>query len=407
MSVTAAAGFAAAGLATGIKQAGALDLALVVGGPDTIGAGVFTVNQAAAAPVIVSREHLAHGPTVHAVVLNSGCANAGTGDAGLADARASAAVAAAALGCSSDEVLVCSTGGIGPPLPVDKLLTGIADGVGALGTNGAAGTAAARAIMTTDTVPKESLRKVDGYTVGGMAKGAGMVRPDMATMLVVLTTDAAVSPELLDAALHTAVDGSFHALNVDGCPSTNDTVLLLASGRSGVVPEPAAFTAAVAAVCWDLANQLAADAEGASRVVTIEVIGAADDATARKAGRLVADSALVRSAFYGGDPNWGRLLGALGATDVEFDPAQFGIAYSAIAIAKEGVAVDHDNRALHNAIAIAKEGVAVDHDNRALHNAIATGDFTVTMTVGAGPGTARVITTDLTPEYVSFNAEYS
>jgi glutamate N-acetyltransferase/amino-acid N-acetyltransferase len=387
VSVTAASGFAAAGLAAGIKASGDFDLALVVGGATTIGAGVFTVNQAAAAPVIVSKEHLAGGSRVHAVVLNSGCANAGTGETGLADAKASAAVVAAALGCSGDEVLVCSTGGIGQPLPVDKVLTGIADGVGSLGTSGAAGTAAARAIMTTDTVPKESVRTMAGFTVGGMAKGAGMVRPDMATMLVVMTTDAAVSPELLDQSLRTAVDESFHALNIDGCPSTNDTVLLLASGQSGVTPEPAVIAEAVTAVCWDLANQLAADAEGASRVVTIEVVGAADDATARKAGRLVADSALVRSAFYGGDPNWGRLLGALGATEVKFDPAEFGIAYSGIDIARDGI--------------------AVAHDNRALHNAITTGDFTVTMTIGTGPGSSRVITTDLTPEYVTFNAEYS
>jgi glutamate N-acetyltransferase / amino-acid N-acetyltransferase len=220
-----------------------------------------------------------------------------------------------------------------------------------------------------------------------MAKGAGMVRPDLATMLVVVTTDAIVSAETLDSALRDAVDESFHALNIDGCPSTNDTVIALASGASGITPQPAALTDAMARVCWDLANQLAADAEGASRVVTIEVIGARTDALARAAGRLVADSALVRSAFFGGDPNWGRLLGALGATDFDFDPDRFGIAY-------EG-------------IDIARDGVAVDHDGQALHEAIVTGNFTVTMTLGAGPGSARVITTDLTPEYVTFNAEYS
>ena len=214
-----------------------------------------------------------------------------------------------------------------------------------------------------------------------------MVRPDMATMLVVVTTDAVAEAPTLGAALRAAVDDSFHALNIDGCPSTNDTVILLASGESGMAPDSVALTDAVTRVCWDLAGQLAADAEGASRVVTIEVVGGADDASAREAGRLVADSALVKSAFYGGDPNWGRLLGALGATEYDFDPDTFGVAY-------EG-------------IAIARDGVAVDHDGPALHEAIATGDFTVTMTVGTGPGTARVITTDLTPDYVIFNAEYS
>ena len=214
-----------------------------------------------------------------------------------------------------------------------------------------------------------------------------MVRPDMATMLVVLTTDAVARPEDLQQALVAAVDTSFHALNVDGCPSTNDTVILLASGASGRQPDQGTLTEAVSTVCWDLAHQLAADAEGASRVVTIDVKGAVDDATARDAGRLVADSPLVRSAFYGGDPNWGRLLGALGATDIVFDIAGFGVA-------DEG-------------IDIARNGVAVPHDAHALHDAIAEGDFTVTMTIGCGGGTGRVLTTDLTPDYVTFNAEYS
>ncbi len=387
MSVTAAAGFTAAGIASGIKPAGKLDLALVVGGESTIGAAVFTVNQAAAAPVALSRHHLASDPTVHAVLLNSGCANAGTGAPGLVAARGSVEAVAASLDCSVEDVLVCSTGGIGKPLPIDLVLAGIPNAIASLETGSDAGTLAARAIMTTDTVPKESVRSRDGFTVGGMAKGAGMVRPDMATMLVVLTTDAVVDPSLLQEALRGAVDESFHALNIDGCPSTNDTVILLASGDSEVTPTPGVFIQTVTAVCWDLANQLAADAEGSSRVVTIEVHGAVDDATARRAGRLVADSALVRSAFFGGDPNWGRLLGALGATDLKFDPDLFGVAY-------EG-------------IDIARAGVAVPHDNVALHDAITTGDFNVTMTIGAGPGSARVITTDLTPEYVTFNAEYS
>ena len=387
MSVTAPAGFAATGVAAGIKPAPALDLALVVADQTAIGVAVFTVNQAAAAPVLLSRRHLAAGPEVRAVLLNSGCANAGTGIAGLADAVASAASVAAALACPLEEVLVCSTGGIGKQMPMGNVLAGTAEAVSLVDSDADSGTAAANAIMTTDTVPKESIYVGEGFTVGGMAKGAGMVRPDMATMLVLLTTDAVVGATQLQDALNQAVDASFHSLNIDGCPSTNDTVILLASGASPTQPDPAALTEAVSAVCWDLANQLAADAEGASRVVTLEVSGAADDATARAAGRLVADSALVRAAFYGGDPNWGRLLGALGAGSITFDPAEFGVAY-------EG-------------IDIARRGVAVPHDGRALHAAIAEGDFTVSMTIGSGPGSARILTTDLTPEYVTFNAEYS
>lgn len=387
MSVTAAEGFLAAGVAAGVKASGGLDVALIAGDSDLVAAAVFTRNRAQAAPVLLSKEHLAKGKAMRAVVLNSGCANAATGDRGIADARAMANAAASAVDCAHEEVLVCSTGGIGKLLPVKEVIEGIAIAGRHLAGDGAAGTSAARAIMTTDTVPKESALKGEGFTVGGMAKGAGMMRPDLATMLVVLTTDAVVEPHRLDQALRAGVDETFHALNIDGCPSTNDTVIVLASGRSGAAPDVGSLTDAITRVCWDLANQLAADAEGAGRVVTIEVVGAADDAHARTAGRLVADSALVRSAFFGGDPNWGRLLGALGATDFEFDPDDFGVAYEGIDIARGGIAVDHDGRALHEAIVV--------------------GDFSVTMTVGTGPGTARVITTDLTPEYVTFNAEYS
>lgn len=387
MSVTAAAGFEAGGLACGIKPDRQLDLAVVTAVAGTIGAAVFTTNRAAAAPVAVSRDNLAAGPNVRAVVLNSGCANAGTGDEGIAAAHTTVVAVAANVGCAPDDVLVCSTGVIGKPLEVDKIVGGLAALIPQLAASPAAAKVAARAIMTTDTVPKEAAFQADGFTVGGMAKGAGMVRPDMATMLVLLTTDAVVQPAQLDEALRAAVDDSFHALNIDGCPSTNDTVILLASGSSGVAPSQTELTAAVTQVCWDLASQLAADAEGAGRVVTVEVVGAADSATARRAGRLVTDSALVRSAFFGGDPNWGRLLGALGATDIEFDPNEFGVAY-------EG-------------IAIAEDGREMAHDAGALHRAIAKGDFTVTMTIGRGPGSARVLTTDLTPEYVNFNAEYS
>ena len=387
MSVTAAKGFRAAGVAAGIKASGALDVALVGGESPLTTAAVFTSNRAAAAPVHISRQHLKQRKTMRAVVLNSGCANAATGEQGIDDAEEMARAAARAVGSTPGEVLVCSTGGIGKPLPTKEVIAGIITAGAQLDGSPEAGTAAATAIMTTDRVPKQSTYVGDGFTVGGMAKGSGMVRPDMATMLVVVTTDAVADARSLDATLRAAVDRSFHALNIDGCPSTNDTVILLASGASGVSPGPIDLEEAVGSVCWELAVQLAADAEGASRVVMIDVVGAENDAVARKAGRLVADSALVRAAFYGGDPNWGRLLGALGATDVEFDPGSYGVAYEGIEIARNGVGVEHDAPALHEAIAV--------------------GDFTVTMTIGTGPGKARVITADLTPEYVTFNAEYS
>ena len=387
MSVTAPKGFRAAGVSAGVKASGAKDVALIVGDSEVTAAAVFTRNQAAAAPVHVSREQLSRNKEMRAVVLNSGCANAATGAGGIADARAMVNAAASAVGCTHEAVLVCSTGGIGQPLPVKRVIEGIAVAGERLGRGAEAGTAAAEAIMTTDTVPKQAVLSAEGFNVGGMAKGAGMVRPDMATMLVVVTTDAMAEPSVLDTALRAAVDASFHALNIDGCPSTNDSVILLASGASGATPDAGALTEAVSAVCWDLANQLAADAEGASRVVLIDVVGARNEAEARNAGRLVADSALVKSAFFGGDPNWGRLLAALGATDLGFDVEKFGVAYAGIDIARNGK--------------------ALDHDGQALHEAIATGDFAVTMTIGDGPGRASVITTDLTPDYVTFNAEYS
>ena len=241
--------------------------------------------------------------------------------------------------------------------------------------------------MTTDTVPKETVVRDFGFVVGGMAKGAGMVRPDMATMLAVLTTDAVVGAADLQAALEAAVDESFHALNIDGCPSTNDAVFALASGASGVQPSQAELTEALGAACRDLATQLAADAEGSSRVVVIEVSGASDAATARRAGRHIADSGLVRASFFGGDPNWGRVIGALGAGPVDFDPREVAVAYAGVTVAADGV--------------------AVPVDESALLATLARGDFTVSVSIGDGPGSAAVLTTDLTPEYVRFNGERS
>jgi glutamate N-acetyltransferase/amino-acid N-acetyltransferase len=386
VSVLAPKGFTAAGVSAGIKPDGILDVAVVTVDQPVPAAAVFTTNMAAAAPVRLSRRHLAAGPTARAIVLNSGCANAATGKRGRAVAELTANRTAEVLSCAPEDVLVCSTGMIGTHLAPETITAGVVDAIAALGDDAAHANSAARAIMTTDSEPKEVVVEGDGYTVGGMAKGAGMIRPDMATMLVVLTTDAVVTAPVLDGALRTAVDHSFHALNVDGCPSTNDTVIVLASGVSGASPEPGDLAAALTAATVDLARHIAADAEGASRVVTIAVTGAADDAAARSIGRRVADSALVRSAFYGADPNWGRIVAALGEVDEEVDFGDLTIAFAGTTVARKGV------------------GVGIDED--AVSEAM-EGDFGVTICVGNGAGTARVFTTDLTPDYVRYNAERS
>jgi len=386
VSVLAPNGFSAAGISAGIKPDGVLDVAVVTAEQPVPAAAVFTTNMAAAAPVRLSRRNFAAGPTARAIVLNSGCANAATGKRGRAVAELTANRTAEVLSCAPEDVLVCSTGMIGTHLPPETITAGVVDAIASLGRTAEHGDAAARAIMTTDSEPKEVVVEADGYTVGGMAKGAGMIRPDMATMLVVLTTDAVVNAPVLDGALRTAVDHSFHALNVDGCPSTNDTVIVLASGASGVSPGPEDLAAALTTAAVDLARRIAADAEGASRVVTIAVTGAADDAAARSIGRRVADSALVRSSFYGADPNWGRIVAALGEVAEEVDFGDLTIAFAGTTVARKGV------------------GVGIDED--AVSEAM-EGDFGVTICVGSGAGTARVFTTDLTPDYVQYNAERS
>jgi len=383
VSVVAATGFSASGVVAGIKPDGAPDFALVVGPEGTQGAAVFTTNRAPAAPVVVSRQHVAAGPAVRGVVVNSGCANAGTGGPGEAVALATAADIAIALGCDVDEVIVCSTGPIGTRLDEAAVSRGIKLAVQDLGAGEAAGRAAAVAIMTTDSVPKEAVVAGDGFVIGGMAKGAGMIRPDMATMLAVLTTDAVVDPATLGSTLRQAVDTSFNSLNIDGCQSTNDTVVLLSSSRSGTIVEESELLHAAEAVCRDLAAQIAADAEGATRVVHIIVQGAKDAAEARLLGKVVADSVLVRASFYGGDPNWGRILAALGAAPIEVDPELVAVAYEDVEVSRRGVTVDC-------------EGEELAHK-------LATGDFSVTIAVGSGPGSAEILTTDLTPEYVRFN----
>lgn len=386
VSVIAPKGFMASGVAAGIKPGGALDLAVVAAHTVVPAAAVFTTNMAAAAPVRLSRRHIAARRSARTVVLNSGCANAATGERGRAVAELTANRTAELLSCAPEEVLVASTGTIGTHLAPESVTSGVAEAIAALGETEAHGTDAARAIMTTDSAAKEITVNGDGFAVGGMAKGAGMIRPDLATMLVVLTTDAVVAAPVLDAALRVAVDQSFHALNVDGCPSTNDTVIALASGASGVAPDPEVLAASLTAATVELARLIAADAEGASRVVTIAVTGAADDRAARSIGRSVADSALVRAAFYGADPNWGRIVAALGEVDEEVDFDDLSIAFEGTTVARRGT------------------GVGADED---VVSAAMQGDFGVTVCVGSGPGTARVFTTDLTPDYVRFNAERS
>lgn len=385
MSVTHASGFQAAGVEAGIKPQGR-DLAVVIARNPATAGGVFTRNAAAAPPVHLSRRHLAGGGPIRAVVINSGCANAATADTGMRNAEAMAALVAGDLGVEPVQVLVCSTGTIGPQLPMDRVAVGISKAVTAALDEASSGWEAADAIRTTDSVTKEATVDRSGWRVGGMAKGAGMIRPDMATMLGVLTTDAIVDASTAQRVIADAVDATFNALNIDGCESTNDSVILLASGDSGVAPDETDLRDAVMSVCRDLALQMARDAEGASRVVTIDVDGADSDLAAREHGKRIADSALVRSSFYGGDVNWGRVLGALG-TDRSLE-------VSAVAIGYQGTTVF-------------EAGSPTNYDEAVLLEACADGDIALRVTVGSGPGSAQVITTDLTPQYVVFNGERS
>lgn len=392
MSVTAPAGFRAAGVVAGLKSSGRPDVALVVADRPASVAGVLTTNRVQAAPVQVTREVLAAG-LARAVVLNSGGANACTGPAGLDDARAMAREVAAALGCSECEVAVASTGLIGTRLPMSSVRGGISAAVEALSRSG--GDDAAAAIMTTDTVPKQASRSFIAHgvpvTVGGMAKGAGMLAPALATMLVMLTTDADIPPADLDAALRGATETTFDRVDADGCQSTNDTVLLLASGASGarVGDDPATwrdFVGALQGVCADLADQLVDDAEGASKRIEITVGGARDEADALAAARAIARSALFKCAMHGEDPNWGRVMAALGTTSAAFDPEAVAITFNGVGVCLAGVA-SGDPAAARSALAARVVEVGVD--------------------LGAGDAVARVLTTDLTAAYVHENSAYS
>jgi glutamate N-acetyltransferase/amino-acid N-acetyltransferase len=388
MSVTSPKGFRAAGVAAGLKQPGNLDVALVVNdGPDATAAGVFTTNRVKAAPVLWSQQVLRAG-IVRAVVLNSGGANACTGPQGFQDTHRTAEHVAAQLTATSRlaigavDVAVCSTGLIGERLPMDKLLPGVDAAVRALSRDG--GAAAAEAIMTTDTRAKTTEQAGDGYTVGGMAKGAGMLAPELATMLCVLTTDAVADPATLDAALREACRLTFDRIDSDGCMSTNDTVLLLASGASGIHPTAEELTATVTEACHDLAQQLLADAEGATKDVTIEVTGAASEDDAVEVGRAVAGSNLVKCAFFGNDPNWGRILAAIGTTVAAFDPDEVDVAVNGVQVCRGGAAGDDRSK--------------VDLSGRAVH---------VQVDLHAGTETATVWSNDLSLGYVHENSAYS
>ncbi|MEV4248681.1 bifunctional glutamate N-acetyltransferase/amino-acid acetyltransferase ArgJ [Streptosporangium canum] len=383
MSVTAPLGFRAAGVVAGIKSGGARDLALVVNdGPSRAAAGVFTRNRVKAAPVLWSQQVLAGG-RIHAVVLNSGGANACTGPLGFQDTHATAEKVAGALGESAGEIAVCSTGLIGERLPMEALLGGVDLAVSQTSRDG--GLAAADAIRTTDTVSKISFRRGEGgYMVGGMAKGAGMLAPALATMLCVITTDADVPAEQLDAVLRRATAVTFDRLDADGCMSTNDTVLLLASGASGVTPDLAEFEQTVRAVCADLARQLLVDAEGATKAIAIEVVGAASEEDAVVVGRTVSRSNLLKCAIHGEDPNWGRVLSAVGTTDAVFEADRLNVAINGVWICRGGAAGDDRSK--------------VDLRPR---------DVTITVDLSAGPHSATVHTTDLTAAYVHENSAYS
>jgi glutamate N-acetyltransferase / amino-acid N-acetyltransferase len=387
VSVTAPQGFRAAGVAAGIKASGERDVAVVINdGPSRAAAAVFTSNRFPAAPVKWTRQ-VVSGGRVRAVVLNSGGANACTGPLGFTDTHATAERLGTALDDSAGEVAVCSTGLIGERLPMDKLLPAVDQAAAEASRRD--GVHAADAIRTTDTVVKIAFRRVasaagSAYTIGGMAKGAGMIAPALATMLCVLTTDADLTSDELDRALRSATEVTFDRLDTDGCMSTNDTVLLLASGAARVKPDHADFVRALTEVCADLARQLQLDAEGASKMISIEVVGAASEADAVTVGRVIARSNLLKCAIAGSDPNWGRVLSAIGTTDAVFDPDQVNVAMNGVWICRHG--------------AVGESRSKVDLRGR---------DVTITVDLSAGPQSAIILTTDLTEAYVHENSAYS
>ncbi|HEU5266866.1 MAG TPA: bifunctional glutamate N-acetyltransferase/amino-acid acetyltransferase ArgJ [Jatrophihabitans sp.] len=382
MTVTTPAGFRASGVAAGLKSSGAPDVALVVNdGPRDVAAAVFTANRVQAAPVLWSRQAVADG-RARAVVLNSGGANACTGPDGFADTHLTAEHVAAALGVGAGDVVVCSTGLIGERLPMPKLLAGIDAAATALTRDG--GPAAAEAIRTTDTRAKQAAYRADGWSVGGMAKGAGMLAPGLATMLCVLTTDAGTEAGTLDTALRAATRVTLDRIDADGCMSTNDTVVALASGASGVTPAVEDLAAAIREVCANLAAQLLADAEGATKEVAIEVVGAATEDDAVEVGRSIARNNLLKCALFGNDPNWGRVLAAVGTTTAAFDPDALDVSINGVWVCRHGAAGEPRDR--------------VDLTGRDVH---------IRVELNAGAEAATIWTNDLSHAYVEENSAYS
>jgi glutamate N-acetyltransferase/amino-acid N-acetyltransferase len=390
--VTAPRGFRAAGVSAGIKANGGLDLALIVSDAPAQVAAVFTTNRALAAPVVVSREHLARSSgTARAIIVNSGCANACTGDDGMQVARDMAAETARLVDCPAEQVLVASTGVIGVSLPIAKILSGLPIAFRALGAD--QGALAARAIMTTDPFPKESAAHIaiGGHdaAIGGMAKGSGMIEPMMATMLGFVTTDAAVPNALLDRALREAVNDTFNAITVDGECSTNDCVMLLANGASGATVDEStygAFVAGLTAVCRELALGIVRGGEGATKLVMVNVTGAASSDEARKCAKAIANSPLVKTAIHGGDPNWGRLIAAAGRAGVAFELSRAAVLIGSIVLFKNGRPYDE------------AAPDAADY--------LKGTDLTVSVDLGAGRASSTVWTCDLSAEYVRINADY-
>ncbi|MCC6270214.1 MAG: bifunctional glutamate N-acetyltransferase/amino-acid acetyltransferase ArgJ [Microbacteriaceae bacterium] len=382
MSVTAARGFEAAGVAAGLRSTGAPDVALVVNrGPRYAVAAVFTSNRSKANPILWSEQAIADG-VASAIVLNAGGANCFTGDEGFQTARASAQAVGAALGVPAEHVQVCSTGLIGDVLDRKKVLAGVAGALATLDTGG--GTSAARAILTTDTVEKLAVHEGGGWVIGGMAKGAGMLAPALATMLVVITTDVELDSNELDSSLREAMRTTFNRLDSDGCVSTNDQVTLMASGASGVRPALTEFTEALTEVCADLARQLMADAEGANHEITITVRGAASETDAEEVGRSIARSNLFKAAVFGNDPNWGRVLAAIGTTNARFDPYR-------VDVSMNGVRVCHQGRpdTPRDQVDLSDRAVLVELD------------------LAVGSASATILTNDLTHAYVHENSAYS
>jgi glutamate N-acetyltransferase/amino-acid N-acetyltransferase len=389
LGVTIPKGFRAAGVACGLKKTGALDLALVVSDSDCACAGVFTTNRVQAAPVLYDKETLAQNRTaIRAVVANSGCANACTGDAGLADTRETADVTARVLSVRANQVLVLSTGVIGQRLDVAKVRAGIAQAAKSLSPEG--GADASRAIMTTDTRPKVSAISHLPYAIGGMAKGAGMIHPNMATMLSVIMTDAKIAPALLDRALRAAVNMSFNRISIDGDMSTNDTVLVLANGASGfevrTTQHIAEFTEALTQVCIDLAKQLVRDGEGVTKFVEIDITGARDESAAVRVAKSIANSPLTKTALYGGDANWGRVVAAAGYSGVAVEPSKMKLWFGDVNVFANGMPTDFD-----------------EADST---RAIAGKDISIRLDLGMGSASATVWTCDLSHDYVTINGKY-